>query len=166
MRILKYAALLGILLFAAASAQGQVAVRVGVGPVVAGARAIGPEPVCAYGYYRYYPYACAPYGYWGPTYFIGGVFVGVGPWYHAHWGPGYWGRGYYGHGYYGRPGWGYRPGYGYGRPANGGPVHGFVGGYAGYHGSSSAGFHGGGGGGYHGGGGGFHGGGGHGGGHR
>jgi hypothetical protein len=38
------------------------------------------EPVCSYGYYDYEPYACAPYGFWGPEYFFGGHFRGVGPW--------------------------------------------------------------------------------------
>ena len=136
MRYLKYAGLLGILLFAAAgSAHAQVRVGVGIGPVY-----VGPEPVCANGYYPYYPYACAPYGYWGPNYFVGGVFIGVGPWYHAHWGPHY-----YGPSYYGRPGYAYRPGYVY----RGAPAYGYVGG--GYHGSVHAegGFHGGG---FHGGG--------------
>ena len=38
------------------------------------------EPVCSYGYYDYAPYACAPYGFWGPEYFFGGHFRGVGPW--------------------------------------------------------------------------------------
>ncbi|PYX46988.1 MAG: hypothetical protein DMG79_15065, partial [Acidobacteria bacterium] len=33
----------------------------------------GP-PVCSYGYYSYYPYACAPYGFYGPRWFVGGVF--------------------------------------------------------------------------------------------
>ena len=28
-------------------------------------------PSCPYGYYSYYPYACAPYGYYGSDYFIG-----------------------------------------------------------------------------------------------
>ena len=88
MKYLKYVALLGILLFAAGNAHAQVAVRVGVGPGYAG---LGPAPVCAYGYYDYYPYACAPYGYYGPSYFIGGVFIGAGPWFH-----GYYGRGFYG----------------------------------------------------------------------
>ena len=137
MRYLKYAALLGILLFAAAgSAHAQVRVGAGVGPVY-----VGPEPVCGYGYYPYYPYACAPYGYWGPSYFVSGVFIGAGPWYHAHWGPRY-----YGPGYYGRPGYAYKPGYVY----RGAPAHGYVGGgYRGVH--AEGGFHGGAG--FHGGGG-------------
>jgi hypothetical protein len=137
MRYLKYAGLLGILLFAAAgSAHAQVRVGIGVGPVY-----VGPEPACAYGYYPYYPYACAPYGYWGPSYFVSGVFIGAGPWYHAHWGPRY-----YGPGYYGRPGYAYRPGYVY----RGAPAHGYVGGgYRGVH--AEGGFHGGAG--FHGGGG-------------
>jgi hypothetical protein len=32
----------------------------------------GP-PVCDWGYYSYYPYACAPYGYYGPNWFYDGV---------------------------------------------------------------------------------------------
>jgi len=127
MRYLKYAGLLGILLFAAAgSAHAQVRVGVGIGPVY-----VGPEPVCANGYYPYYPYACAPYGYWGPSYFVSGVFIGAGPWYHAHWGPRY-----YGPGYYGRPGYAYKPGYVY----RGAPARGYAGGgYRGAH--AEGGFH-------------------------
>jgi hypothetical protein len=56
----------------------------------------GPPPACAYGYYQYYPYACAPAGYYGPTWFSGGVFIGAGPWIHGYGRPGYRGRGYYG----------------------------------------------------------------------
>src|SRR5258706_1588067 len=41
---------------------------------------IGAEPGCPYGYYDYEPYACAPYGYYGPEWFIGGAFIGAGPW--------------------------------------------------------------------------------------
>jgi hypothetical protein len=44
---------------------------------------IGPAPVCPYGYYDYAPYACAPYGYYGPEWFSGGVFIGAGPWFHG-----------------------------------------------------------------------------------
>ena len=51
---------------------------------------IGPAPVCPYGYFDYAPYDCAPYGYYGPDWFVGGVFLGAGPWFH---GP----RGFYGH---------------------------------------------------------------------
>jgi hypothetical protein len=51
---------------------------------------IGPAPVCPYGYFDYAPYDCAPYGYYGPDWFTGGVFIGAGPWFH---GP----RGFYGH---------------------------------------------------------------------
>jgi hypothetical protein len=39
--------------------------------------------VCPYGYYDYSPYACAPYGYYGPEWFSNGVFIGVGPWFHG-----------------------------------------------------------------------------------
>jgi hypothetical protein len=51
---------------------------------------IGAAPVCPYGYFDYAPYSCAPYGYYGPDWFTGGVFIGAGPWFH---GP----RGFYGH---------------------------------------------------------------------
>lgn len=41
---------------------------------------IGVPPSCAYGYYGYAPYACAPMGYYGSGYFYNGIFVGMGPW--------------------------------------------------------------------------------------
>jgi len=44
---------------------------------------IGAEPSCPYGYYDYAPYRCSPSGYYSPQYFNGGVFVGVGPWFHG-----------------------------------------------------------------------------------
>jgi hypothetical protein len=40
---------------------------------------IGPAPVCPYGYYEAPPYHCAPYGYYGPEWFTGRVFIGAGP---------------------------------------------------------------------------------------
>ena len=107
MRYLRYLALLGICMFSASYAHAQrVVVGVGVGPAY-----VGPAPVCAYGYYGYYPYACAPYGYYGPQWFVGGAFIGAGPWYHGFYGPRYYPR-YYGHGF-GRPGFYGHGGYGY-----------------------------------------------------
>jgi hypothetical protein len=44
---------------------------------------IGAPPVCPYGYFDYAPYPCAPYGYYGPDWFTGGVFIGAGPWFHG-----------------------------------------------------------------------------------
>ena len=44
---------------------------------------IGVAPECPYGYFDYPPYACAPYGYYGPEWFVGGVFIGAGPWFHG-----------------------------------------------------------------------------------
>ncbi|HKW32912.1 MAG TPA: hypothetical protein VJN92_07900 [Candidatus Acidoferrum sp.] len=104
MRYLRFAALLGFCVFCASFASAQrVVVGVGVGPAYVGTAYVGPPPVCAYGYYDYYPYACAPYGYYGPDWFVNGVFIGVGPWYHSYWRhPGWYGRGFYGRGYYGR----------------------------------------------------------------
>ena len=135
MRYLRILAVFGMVLFAASFAHAQgFSVGVGIGapaPVV-----VGP-PVCAYGYYPYYPYACAPYGYYGPAWFSGGVFIGAGPWFHGFgWHPGIVGRPFVGHGFVGRP-----------VPEVRGPVGGFHGGSAvrgggGFHGGGS--FHGGG----------------------
>jgi len=44
---------------------------------------IGAPPVCPYGYYEVPPYNCAPDGYYGPEWFVGGGFIGAGPWYHG-----------------------------------------------------------------------------------
>ena len=70
---------------AAAFLPGRVApsqISVGIG--------LGGAPVCPYGYFDYAPYDCAPYGYYGPDWFVGGVYLGAGPWFH---GP----RGFHGH---------------------------------------------------------------------
>jgi hypothetical protein len=124
---------------------------------------IGAAPICPYGYFDYAPYDCAPYGYYGPDWFVGGIFIGAGPWFH---GP---------HGFYGHVDNRYDPHHGYAgplpprgaqpfthfQPNEGRDGVGHVGtpdhspapehsaGYQGYHG-------GGGGGGSHGGGGGHH----------
>jgi hypothetical protein len=60
-----------ILMVAGQRAQAQVSIN------------IGPAPVCPYGYFDYAPYACAPYGYYGPEWFHGGIFIGAGPWFHG-----------------------------------------------------------------------------------
>jgi hypothetical protein len=136
-------------------APGAHAQRVAIGVGIGAPGYIGPAPVCRWGYYGYYPYACAPYGYYGPSYFSGGIFIGAGPWFHG--------------GFYGRPGFGGRPGF-YSRPGfvARGSVGGFRGGAAvrggaGFRGGAAV--RGGGGSFAHGGGGASHGGG-HGGGHR
>ena len=51
---------------------------------------VGAEPGCPYGYYDYAPYNCSPYGYYGPDWFNGGVFIGAGPWFRGS-------HGFYGH---------------------------------------------------------------------
>ena len=67
MRYLKYVAMLAVLMVPLAYSQAQVSVGIGFGPVGV---AVGPAPVCAYGYYGYAPYACAPLpGYYGPDWF-------------------------------------------------------------------------------------------------
>jgi len=130
MRYLKYLVLLAIcMLPAAVPSQAQVRFAVGVGG------GYGYAPVCAYGYYGYSPYACAPYGYYGPDWFVGGVFIGAGPWFHGYRGRAFYSRpGFYGRGFYGRPGFVGRGGF-----VRGG--RGFAGG--GFRGSPG-GFHGGG----------------------
>ena len=93
MRYLKYVALLGLLVALAgamagtANAQVRFGVGIGIGPGY-----YGPAPVCGYGYYPYYPYACAPHGYYGPDWFANGIFIGAGPWFHGFYGrPGFYG---------------------------------------------------------------------------
>src|SRR6267154_3399979 len=101
LRYLKFFGLLAICLaiglFSASNANAQ---RVAFGVGIGAPAYYGPAPVCTYGYYDYSPYACAPYGYYGPDWFVGGVFIGAGPWYHGYYGRGYYGGGYYGRGYY------------------------------------------------------------------
>jgi hypothetical protein len=71
-KVLMLAVVVGIALTAnAPRAQAQVSVNVGI------------APDCPYGYYDVPPYACAPAGYYGPEWFNGGVFIGVGPWFHG-----------------------------------------------------------------------------------
>src|ERR1700735_4577740 len=95
MRFLRYLALLAILILPAATySHAQVSVGVGIGGPVYGGYGY-PAPVCSYGYYGYAPYACAPYGYYGPSWFSGGIFIGAGPWFRGGYGYGY--RGVYGY---------------------------------------------------------------------
>jgi hypothetical protein len=82
MKSLKYFALMaaaGIVFTMAApkAADAQVSVGIGIGTNV------GAAPGCPYGYYDYAPYSCSPYGYYGPEWFTGGVFIGAGPWFHG-----------------------------------------------------------------------------------
>ncbi len=55
----------------ASKAEAQVSINIGV------------APECPYGYYDAAPYRCAPYGYYGPEWFNGAVFIGAGPWFHG-----------------------------------------------------------------------------------
>jgi hypothetical protein len=68
-----FAAIAGICITipAASKLEAQVSVNIGV------------APACPYGYYDVPPYQCAPYGYYGPEWFTGGVFIGAGPWFHG-----------------------------------------------------------------------------------
>jgi hypothetical protein len=66
------AAVAGMFFMATApKAQAQITVNIGV------------APDCPYGYYDYAPYNCVPDGYYGSEWFNGGVFIGVGPWFHG-----------------------------------------------------------------------------------
>jgi hypothetical protein len=131
MKYLRYLALLAAFVFvlapAAKSSQANAQVAVGVG---IGAPGYIAPPACAYGYYDYYPYACAPYGFYGADWFVGGVFIGAGPWFHHGWYPGVY-----------RGGFGYRGGVAYrgGYATRGGFVSHAAAPSAGFHGS--AGFH-------------------------
>jgi len=100
-KVLAFAALAVVFIATIPSVHAQVGVGIN----------IGVPPVCPYGYFDYPPYDCAPYGYYGPDWFVGGLFIGAGPWFHGH-------RGFYGqvdnrfdprNGYHGpRPGRGER----------------------------------------------------------
>jgi len=73
-KYLALAALAGIF-FTVAAPKTEAQVSVGIN--------VGAAPVCPYGYYDAAPYACSPYGYYGPQWFTGGVFIGAGPWFHG-----------------------------------------------------------------------------------
>jgi hypothetical protein len=147
MKNLLLLSVLGIGLMAAPAAHAQpVGFAVGIGPTF-----VGPAPVCTFGYYPSYPYACAPYGYYGPEWFSGGLFIGAGPWGHGFVGrSGYYGRpGFYGRpGYAGRPGFDARAGFRGGAPARGAVPAGRAPAASGFHsfarGGAAGGFHGGG----------------------
>ena len=79
MRHLKYFALLGVFVaLAAAPSPAQVSIGIHIGPDYGYYHV---PPACPYGYYPDYPFGCAPYGYWGPEWFVDDVFIGAGPWY-------------------------------------------------------------------------------------
>ena len=108
MRHLKYLALfLALLAVPAIHSQAQVRIGVGIN--------IGPNygvyhapPVCEWGFYPEYPFGCAPYGYYGPEWFVDGVFIGAGPWYNfyyvrpTYYRPYYFRSGWYGHRFHDR----------------------------------------------------------------
>ena len=60
LRFLAFSALAAAMLSGFSGAPAQVSVDIGV------------APVCPYGYFDYAPYECAPYGYYGPDWFVGG----------------------------------------------------------------------------------------------
>jgi len=127
-RILRSVTLLAALALPASFAHGQIAVGIGIGPVIdyPAPVYVAAPPVCPWGYYPYWPYECAPYGYYGPDWFVSGVFIGAGPWFTgwfgAPWGWG-WGHPWGGWGW-GHPYWGYGRGYGWGYTS--GYSHGYV----------------------------------------
>jgi hypothetical protein len=90
-----FSAIAAVALIPSAEAPAQISIGIGV------------APVCPYGYFDYAPYDCAPYGYYGPDWFNGGLFIGAGPWFH---GP---------HGFYGHVDNRYDPHYGYHGPLPG-----------------------------------------------
>jgi hypothetical protein len=68
-------AVIAALLLLASAPQAKAGVNVYFG--------IGVAPICPYGYYAVPPYHCAPFGYYGPEWFVNGVFLGAGPWFHG-----------------------------------------------------------------------------------
>jgi hypothetical protein len=70
-KVLAFSVLTLALLSCASLGPAQVAIGIGV------------APACPYGYFDYAPYDCAPYGYYGPDWFVGGLFIGAGPWFHG-----------------------------------------------------------------------------------
>jgi hypothetical protein len=147
MRIMRFFGLATLLAaaltFVPSTAHAQVGVGIGIGPEVdypAPVYVAGP-PVCSWGYYGYYPYACAPYGFYGPDWFYGGFFIGAGPWFRG----GFFGRPWgFGFGRIGFNGW--RGGFGGFRGGVGGfrgGVGGFRGGVGGFRGGTAGGFRGG-----------------------
>ncbi len=64
-----------------AYSHAQVSIGVQIGPTYG---IYNAPPVCDYGFYPDYPFGCAPYGYYGPTWFVDGVFIGAGPWYNFY----------------------------------------------------------------------------------
>ena len=129
MKYLRYFALLAVCIFGAGYSRTQDADDYGYDDYSYDDYSYAPAPVCNYGYYAHPPYACAPYGYWGPDFFVDGVFIGAGPWF-----PGWYGQGYYGGGGYGGYGGG-RGGYSGGGGGYGGRSN-FAGGRGGYGGGS------------------------------
>ena len=99
MKYLRYLALVGLLMVPLAYSQAQVRIGVGIGY---GPGYVAGPPVCEYGYYPDYPYGCAPYGYYGPSWFANGIFIGAGPWYHAGFGRPFYGRPFVGRPFVGR----------------------------------------------------------------
>ena len=59
LRVLAFSALAAAMLSGFSGAPAQVSVNIGV------------APVCPYGYFDFAPYDCAPYGYYGPDWFVG-----------------------------------------------------------------------------------------------
>ena len=88
LKTLAFSAMTAALLSAGSSTPAPAAPAPAAAPQIS--VGIGVAPVCPYGYFDYAPYDCAPYGYYGPDWFDGGVFIGAGPWFHGH-------RGFYGH---------------------------------------------------------------------
>jgi len=89
---LVFSAIAAVLLSAGSVAPAQIGISVGL------------APECPYGYFDYAPYSCSPYGYYGPDWFSGGLFIGAGPWFHG------------GHGFYGHVDNRYDPQHGYAGP--------------------------------------------------
>src|SRR5947209_7963713 len=101
MKYLRYLALLGALVLPLSYSQAQVRIGIGIGLGGYAPGYVSGPPSCPYGYYPDYPYGCAPYGYYSPSYFVNGIFIGAGPWYHGY-SQNYYRRPVYSYNYYNR----------------------------------------------------------------
>jgi len=83
-RYFKYFALL-LAVLAVPAIHSQAQVRIGIGVNIGPSYGVyNAPPVCEWGFYQTYPFGCAPYGYYGPEWFVDGVFIGAGPWYNFY----------------------------------------------------------------------------------
>jgi hypothetical protein len=70
-----------LIIFFALAAVAGICLASNVSEVRAQSCDVAAAPDCPYGYFDTTPFACAPFGYYGPEWFKDGAFIGAGPWY-------------------------------------------------------------------------------------